>query len=73
LVVPHIVRVLVGVDNRRVLPMSLLAGGVFLLIADVLSRTLMVPGELPIGLITSLIGGPFFMALILWRHKGRAR
>lgn len=65
LIVPHLVRLWAGPDHRRVLPASALLGALLLLIADTLSRTLFVPAELPIGILTALIGGPFFLALLL--------
>jgi iron complex transport system permease protein len=64
LMVPHAVRLLVGTDHRRVLPIAMLAGGIFLAWADVLARTLFAPAELPIGIITALSGAPFFMWLL---------
>lgn len=64
LVVPHIVRRLAGGSYRTVLPVSLLAGGAFLVLADVLARTALSPAELPIGVITAFIGAPFFAALL---------
>lgn len=68
LMVPHAVRMLVGADHRRVLPVSMLLGAVFLLWADVAARTLFAPAEMPIGIITSLVGAPFFMLLLRSRH-----
>lgn len=65
LVVPHLVRLTLGPDHRYLLPASALLGGLFLLVADMLARTLIAPAELPIGLLTSIIGGPFFIALII--------
>lgn len=69
LVVPHIIRLALGPDHRYLLPASALAGALFLLIADMIARTLIAPAELPIGLITSIIGGPFFIALIVLRAR----
>jgi iron complex transport system permease protein len=65
LVVPHIVRRLVGGSHARVLPLSLLAGGAFLVLADLIARVVLAPAELPIGVVTAFIGAPFFAGL-LW-------
>ncbi|ABA24864.1 transport system permease protein (plasmid) [Trichormus variabilis ATCC 29413] len=64
LMIPHSVRLLVGSDHRRVLPVSLLLGGIFLILADVLARMIIAPEELPIGIITALFGTPFFIWLM---------
>lgn len=64
LIVPHIVRLIVGNDNRRILPFSIFGGMIFMLISDIISRTIIAPSELPIGSITSLIGSPFFIYLL---------
>ena len=69
LMVPHAVRLLIGTDHRRVLPIAMLAGGIFLAWADVLARTLFAPAELPIGIITALSGAPFFMWLLRRREQ----
>jgi iron complex transport system permease protein len=68
LVVPHGVRLVAGVGNRRVVPLSLLFGGAFLALADVLARTVQSPAELPIGVITAFVGAPFFLAIL--RSRG---
>lgn len=70
LVVPHLVRMWLGADHRWLVPGSVLAGALLLLIADTLARTLVAPAEMPVGLITSLIGGPWFLAMI-FRNTGR--
>lgn len=67
IIVPHLVRLLVGADHRVVLPASALFGAAFLVACDALSRTIMPPIELPVGIITALIGGPFFLWLLLRR------
>lgn len=64
LVVPHVVRLVLGPDHRLLLPASTLVGGVFLVLADLLARSLMPPAELPVGIITALVGGPFFIYLL---------
>ncbi|PIE07219.1 MAG: ABC transporter permease, partial [Rhodobacterales bacterium] len=64
LMVPHIVRMLVGGDYIRVLPASALAGGVFLLWADIAARTIMAPEDMPIGIVTGLVGGLFFIWML---------
>lgn len=69
LVVPHIVRMLIGPDHRWLLPASALAGAVLLLWADILARTLVAPTELPVGLLTALLGAPFFISLLRRRHE----
>lgn len=68
LVVPHIIRLLIGPDHRFLLPISALGGAILLLLADTLARTLFAPIELPVGLITALIGAPFFISLLRHRH-----
>ncbi|MFS2223667.1 FecCD family ABC transporter permease [Pantoea sp. B65] len=70
LVVPHLMRICLGADHRWLLPGSLLAGAILLLIADTLARTLVAPAEMPVGLLTSLLGGPWFLWLILRRQGG---
>jgi len=67
IVVPHLVRLLVGSDHRLVLPASALFGAAFLIACDVGARTLMAPTEIPVGVITALIGGPFFLWLLIKR------
>jgi len=64
LVIPHIVRMIVGSDHRILLPAVALTGAVFLLLADVLARVVIAPGELPVGIVTALVGGPFFIYLL---------
>lgn len=64
LMVPHIVRMIVGGDYTRVLPASALAGAVFLLWADIAARTIMAPEDMPIGIVTGLIGGLFFIWML---------
>jgi iron complex transport system permease protein len=64
LMVPHAMRLIVGPDHRRLLPASALAGAAFLVVADGLARTVMAPREIPIGVITAFLGGPFFLFLL---------
>jgi iron complex transport system permease protein len=64
LVVPHGVRLVTGSDHRSLLPLSFLAGGAFLALADVVARTVVAPGELPIGVITAFVGVPLFLVLL---------
>ena len=68
LVVPHLVRLAIGPDHRVLLPASMLLGGALLLVADTAARTVVVPAELPIGILTSCVGGPFFLWLLLRRR-----
>ena len=68
IVVPHLVRLIVGPDHRLVLPASALFGAAFLVGCDVIARTVMAPIELPVGVITALIGGPFFLWLLTRRR-----
>jgi iron complex transport system permease protein len=67
IVVPHLVRLLVGVDHRVVLPAAVLFGGTFLVTCDLISRVLLSPIEIPVGIITAMIGGPFFLWLLVTR------
>lgn len=65
IIVPHLVRLIVGADHRIVLPASALFGAAFLVACDVVARTVMAPMELPVGIITAVIGGPFFLWLLV--------
>lgn len=69
IVVPHLLRLLIGPDNRYLLPASALLGACLLLLADAVSRTIVAPAELPIGIITAAVGGPFFLWILL-RKRG---
>ncbi len=69
LMVPHICRLVIGPDHRYLTPASLLFGAAFLTACDTLARTAMAPIELPVGIITSLLGGPFFLWLLLGRSS----
>jgi iron complex transport system permease protein len=69
LVIPHLVRMWLGADHRWLIPGSALAGAMLLLIADTLARTLVAPAEMPVGLLTSLLGGPWFLALIFRQRR----
>jgi iron complex transport system permease protein len=73
LVVPHIVRLLFGSDHRYVLPLAFLNGATLLIICDVVSRTIIAPIELPIGVITSFIGAPVFAYIFFKQRKTRGR
>ena len=64
LVVPHVTRLLWGPDYRRLLPLSAVLGATFLILADLLARTVAVPNEIPVGIITALVGAPFFLYLL---------
>jgi iron complex transport system permease protein len=68
LIAPHIVRLMLGPSHRTLLPAAALFGGAFLVLADALARVLVAPAEMPIGVLTALVGGPFF----LWLLAGRA-
>ena len=70
LIVPHLLRGLLGPDNRLLVPAALLGGGVFLLLADTLARTIVAPAELSVGVITAFCGAPFFVYLLRMRYRG---
>ncbi len=67
MIIPHAVRLVIGADHRLLLPASALVGGMFLMVADTIARTFFVPSEVPVGIITALAGGPFFVYLLVWR------
>ncbi len=69
IIVPHAVRLLVGGSYRSVLPLSVLFGASFLILVDLVARTVVAPGEIPIGVITAFVGAPFFVAIL--RRSGR--
>lgn len=71
LVVPHMVRLVAGPDHRFLLPVSALCGAILLIGADTLARTVLAPAELPVGIITALLGAPFFLYLLRKRRKIR--
>ncbi|CAG9620235.1 FecCD family ABC transporter permease [Sutcliffiella rhizosphaerae] len=73
LVIPHLVRLLTGPNHRHVLPLSMLVGGGFLVLADLMARTIIAPKELPIGVITALIGAPVFAALLVRERIGKGK
>ena len=69
LMIPHFLRIIIGSDYRKLMPLSFLYGGIFLVICDGIARTAIKPSELPIGAITALLGSPFFIFLLLNRKK----
>jgi len=69
LIVPHIVRLLVGPDLRLLIPGSMFFGASFLILCDTVGRTLIAPAEIPVGVITAMLGGPFFVWLLKRQHK----
>jgi iron complex transport system permease protein len=64
LIVPHVSRLLLGPDHVRLLPVTALAGAIFLMLADTLARTVFAPSEVPVGILMAFIGGPFFLYLL---------
>ena len=70
LIIPHIMRLLVGPKNRRLIPLSLLGGAVFMILCDLISRTAAAPAEIAVGAITQVTGAPFFLYL-LWKERRR--
>lgn len=72
LIVPHCIRLLMGPDNRRLLPCAFVLGGIFLVLCDTLARTVAAPTEVPVGVVTAVLGAPYFIALVtLRRHDQR--
>lgn len=70
LIAPHLVRTWIGGDQRHVVPLSMLVGGLLLLLADTMARTVAIPAEIPVGIFTALLGSPFFL-LLLRNARGR--
>ncbi len=70
LIMPHTMRILVGTNHSRLIPLTALAGGAFLLFADILARTILAPVEIPIGVVTAFFGAPFFLYLAVTRRNG---
>lgn len=71
LVAPHMVRLMVGPDQRRLAPLAMLVGALLLLLADTAARTVAIPAEIPVGIFTALLGAPFFLVLLVRMRKGR--
>lgn len=70
IVVPHTVRLLVGVSYRAIIPVSILGGAAFLMLADLVARTALTPSEIPIGVVTAFVGGPFFVVVLRNSRRG---
>ena len=70
LIVPHAIRLIWGPDHRLLIPLSALTGGMFLVLADTVSRVIVAPAQLPVGVVTALVGGPIFIGLLI-RHNSR--
>ncbi len=71
LMVPHMVRLVLGPDHRRLLPASLLVGAIVLVLADLIARTIIAPIEIPVGIVTAVIGGPFFIWILVRGERSR--
>jgi len=71
LMVPHMVRIVLGPDHRRLLPASLLTGAIVLVLADLIARTIIAPIEIPVGIVTAVLGGPFFIWLLVRGEQSR--
>lgn len=69
LIVPHVMRALFGPDHRRLLPLASVGGGTFLVVCDAVARTILAPVEIPVGVITAIAGGPFFLVILQRRMK----
>lgn len=69
LIIPHCIRLIGGPDNKRLLPFSFFGGGVFMIICDTIARTIIAPSEVPVGVVTSILGAPYFIFLIR-KNKG---
>ncbi len=69
IIIPHAVRLIWGADHRFLLPLSVLCGAIFMILADLISRTILAPTEIPVGVVTALFGAPFFMYLLRRRKK----
>lgn len=69
LIVPHIFRMLLGPDHRLLIPMSIVGGAIFMIIMDTLSRLIVAPAELPVGILTAILGAPFFIYILRTRKK----
>ena len=67
LVGPHIARLIIGADHRYLIPFSVLTGGLLLLVADTVGRTILAPAVIPVGIVVAFIGAPIFIQLILTR------
>ncbi|HEY2495156.1 MAG TPA: iron ABC transporter permease [Paenibacillus sp.] len=72
LVIPHMIRLIVGPDYRLIVPLSAIGGGIFMVLADTVARSLLAPTEIPLGVVTAFVGAPFF-AYLLYRNKINAR
>jgi iron complex transport system permease protein len=72
IIVPHALRAVVGPDHRALLPAAILGGAAFVLLSDTAARTVFAPEQLPVGVVTALVGGPFFLGLLV-TEKGRSR
>ena len=70
IIVPHTVRLVAGSSHRVVLPLSMLFGGAFLVLADLLARTIASPAEIPIGVVTAFFGAPFFVLVLRTAKRG---
>jgi iron complex transport system permease protein len=73
MVVPHVCRLVVGADHRRLIPVATLGGAIFLVLVDIVARTAAAPQELPIGIVTAVVGAPFFLWLLRRRPVGGVR
>jgi iron complex transport system permease protein len=69
IIIPHIVRLIWGADHRHLLPLAILTGAIFMILADLISRTILAPTEIPIGVITAICGAPFFLYLLRRRKR----
>ena len=69
LIIPHLMRLLIGSDNRKLIPFSAVGGSLLLLWADVFARSVVPPLDIPVGILTSLLGGPFFIYLVIQKKK----
>ena len=69
LIVPHVMRATFGPDHRKLVPLAALAGGAFLVLCDAVARTIIAPIEIPVGVVTALVGGPFFLIILQRRMK----
>ena len=69
MIIPHMLRMAIGADHRLLLPASGLTGGCFLMVSDTIARTAFAPAEIPVGVVTALLGGPIFIGMLTTRSR----